>query len=60
MKVTLCTTQYQKNLIENLTSINLGKCENSLRSYYNISDTEFLYMRKTDVIKEKMKIPYID
>ena len=60
MKVTLCTTQYQKNLIENMTSINLGKCENTLRNYYNISDTEFLYMRKIEVIQEKMKIPYIE
>ena len=43
--------KYQSNIINNLTSIHLGKCENILRKEYNIPDNEDIYMKKIDFIQ---------
>ena len=47
MTITFTTTENQKNnKNDNMTSIDLGDCELSLRKYYNISKNEVLYMKK--------------
>ena len=56
MIITLTTSKNQKNNInKNMTSINLGQCEDLLRNYYNISQNEELYIKKIDVVQEGMK-----
>ena len=61
MTITLATTQNQKNnMNNNLTTIDLGECENLLKKEYKIQDNETLYMKKIDIIQEGMKIPKID
>ena len=62
MIVTLTTTQNQKNNINNnnMTTVILGKCEDLLRKYYNISDNETLFMKKIDVIQQGMKITKVE
>ena len=61
MTVTLTTTENQRNKIyKNMTTIDLGICENLLRDYYNISKNEFLYIKKIDVFQERMKIPKVE
>ena len=55
--ITLTTLQNQKNnLYNNMTSINIEKCETLLREHYNISENETIYMKKIDIIQENMKI----
>ena len=59
--ITLTTTKNQDNSINNnKTVIYLKECETLLREYYNISDEKILYIKKIDVIQEKMKIPKIE
>ena len=59
--ITLTTTENQKiNLNNNLTTIYLSECENSIRSHYNLINNETIYMKKIDVIQEGMKIPKIE
>ena len=60
MTITLTTTKNQKNALNNITMIDLGECENILRRVNNISDNETIYMKKTDVKQEGMKIPKIE
>ena len=62
MKITLTSTDNQKNSSNNnnMTSIDLGECEDLLRDYYNITKDEKLYMKKIDVFLEGMKIPKIE
>ena len=62
MKITLTTTKNQKDDINNLnmTTIDLGECENILRKEYKIPDDEMIFMKKIDVILEGMKIPKIE
>ena len=51
MVVTLTTVENQKNNInENITTIDLGECENLLRECYNISNNITLYMKKIEVL----------
>ena len=60
MTITLTTTENQKNgLNNNMTYIDLGKCETKLREVYNLSLNEKIYIRKIDVKQEGMKIPKI-
>ena len=60
IKIELTTTINQENMIDdNKTSIDFGECEALLRSFYNISNDNLLYVRKVDIIQEKMKIPKI-
>ena len=48
MTITFTTTENQKNndINNNMTTIDLGECERSLRKYYNISENEILYIKK--------------
>ena len=53
---TLTTSQNQRNNIyNNMTRIDLGKCEFLLRKFYNISINESLYIKKIDIKQETMK-----
>ena len=62
MTITLTTTQNQKSDKENadVTTIDLGECEQLLREAYQIPDNEMIYMKKIDVIQEGMKIPKVE
>ena len=61
VKVILTTTENQKNNINsNMTSIDLGECENSLRQSYNLSDNETVYIKMFEISKEGMRIPKIE
>ena len=61
LMITLTTTQNEKNNINNNFSvIDLGKCEELLKSAYNISYNNSLYIKKFDIIQEGMKIPKIE
>ena len=61
MTITLTTSDNQKNNENNnMTTINLGECENLLRKEYNIPDEEYLYIKKIDVVQEGMKIPKVE
>ena len=56
MIITITTTQNKKNNINNnMTRIDLGKCEALLRNYYNISINESLYIKKIDIEQNGMK-----
>ena len=56
MIITITTTQNQKNNINNnMTRIDLGKCEALLRNYYNISINDSLYIKKIDIEQNGMK-----
>ena len=59
--ITFSTVQNQKNnLKQNITTIDLGECENLLRDYYNISNNLTLYMKKIEVPQEGMNISKIE
>ena len=61
VKVILTTTENQKNNINsNMTSIDLGECENSLRQSYNLSDNETVYIKMFEISQEGMRIPKIE
>ena len=62
MIITLTTTKNQKNdeNNENVTAINLGKCEGLLKEAYNINPNDILYMKKIDVYETGMKIPKVE
>ena len=60
MTITLTTTQNQKNNInDNMTSIDLGECENIIRIHYNLTNNETLYIKKIDINQDGMNIPKI-
>ena len=58
LRISLTVSDNQKN--KNISSINLGECENKLKEFYNISKNESLLILKIEVKKENMKIPRID
>ena len=61
MKITLTTTQNQKdNINNNMTTIDLGDCETSLRQTYNLSTNETIYIKMLEVSQEEMRIPKIE
>ena len=37
-----------------MTKIDLGECETKLRNFYHKRDNEILYMKKIDIIQNKM------
>ena len=60
IKIFLTTSMNQKNNEnENMTSIDLGKCETLLKNFYNITE-EKLYIKKVDIMQENMNIPKIE
>ena len=61
INIYLTTIEIQKKRKdENITTIDLGKCEILLRDYYNISDDELLYMKILEIYQEHMKIKKIE
>ena len=61
MKITLIATNNKKNKTDyNVTTINLGPCENKLRLHYNISKEENLYLKQIEVAQTGMKVPKIE
>ena len=61
MTVTFTTTNNQKNNTNNnMTVIDLGECEQLLRTEYGINKSGILYMKKIDVNQEGMKIPRVE
>ena len=61
--ITLTSTSNQKNNFttnSNLTRLNLESCEDILRTHYNLTNNETIYIKKIDVHQEKMKIPKIE
>ena len=61
MKIALTSTYIQKkNEKLNSTTINLGKCENLLKTIYNISEESYLYMLKIDIDQKYKNYPIIE
>ena len=61
MIVTLTTQNNQRNnLNNNMSSIDLGKCENLLKTFYNISYNDTLYMKKIDLEQEGLDITKVE
>ena len=57
----LSSTEYHKNnLNENKTSINLGECEDKLKSFYHIKNESMLLILLLEKNEEGMKIPKIE
>ena len=62
-KITFTSTNIQKNNEEtnsNTSTINLGKCEDTLKNVYNISNESNLYILKIDKEQKDFKIPKIE
>ena len=49
----------KKNNIENVSSIDLGECEDILREKYNISEDESFLVIKIDIRNENLEIIYV-
>ena len=61
IKFILTNTENQKlDENSNKTSINLGSCEDKLKSFYNISYNDSLYITKIDIKEEGINIPKIE
>ena len=61
MKVILTTSENQKNNTNNnMTNIDLGDCEKSLRRTYNLSENETLYIKMLEISQEQMRIPKVE
>ena len=61
MIITFTTTINQKNNInENITIINLDNCEEDIRNYYHLKNNDIIYIKKTEVKIDGMKIPKIE
>ena len=56
------TTQnnQRNNLYNNMSSIDLGKCEKVLKDYYNISYSDTLYMIKIDFEQDGLNITKVE
>ena len=58
---TFTTIENQKNnLNNNMTTINIGDCEQLLRQHYNLLNNETLYMKKMDIIQDGMNAKKIE
>ena len=61
MKITLTTTRNQKdNINNNMTNIDLGDCETSLKQSYNLTNNETIYIKMLEVSQEEMRIPKVE
>ena len=65
MKIILTTTENQKNEINsynnnNLTNIDIGDCENSLRQFYSLTNDKIIYIKLLEIFQEGFKIPKIE
>ena len=54
------TGNQKKNENKNVTTINLGECENELKRLYGISKNDSIYIIKFDTYYDEIKIPKID
>ena len=50
----------QKNIKSNMSTIDLGDCETSLRNYYNLTNNQTIYIKKLDIIQEGMKAKKVE
>ena len=63
LTITLTTLKNQKNntnIDNNMTSIDIGNCEDILREVYNIPKDKILFMKKIDLNQEGWKIPKVE
>ena len=61
VSLTLTTTENQKDGKDNnVTTIDLGECEDKIKNYYGIPKDKALYIFKIDVLEKGMKIPKIE
>ena len=61
MLITFTNLENQKNNIEsNMSSIDIGVCENLLRNYYNLTNNQTIYMKKIDIIQDETKAKKIE
>ena len=61
MTITLTNIENQKNNIDsNMSTIDLGDCEDLLRIHYNLTDNQTIYMKKIDIIQDGMKAKKIE
>ena len=59
--ISITTTENQKNeKSNNVTTIDLGECEDKIKEEYNITKNKSLYILKIDVNQEGIKIPKIE
>ena len=61
MSIILTTTKNQKDPKNNInkTIIDFSECEDILKNEYNMSENEFIYMKKIELYEKGMKIPKI-
>ena len=56
--ISISTTENQKNdMSKNVSTIDLGECENKIKEEYNIPKNKSLYILKLDIKQEGYKIP---
>ena len=56
IKDILTTIENQKNNINSdMTNIDLGECEKSLRQSYNLPDNETVYIKMLEISQERIK-----
>jgi hypothetical protein len=61
LTITLTNIENQKNNIDsNMSTIDLGDCEDLLRIHYNLTDNQTIYMKKIDIIQDGMKAKKIE
>ena len=61
MLITFTNIENQKNNINsNMTTIDLGDCETSLRQSYDLSNNETLYIKMLEISQEEMRIPKVE
>ena len=61
ISLTITTTENQKNgKNNNVTTIDLGECEDKIKSHYEIPKDKPLIIIKIDVLEKGMKIPKIE
>ena len=59
--ITFTSTENQRNNIEsNMSTIDLGNCEDLLRKYYNLTNNQTIYMKKIDIIQEELKTKKVE
>ena len=59
--LTITTSENQKNKVyDNKSTIKLGKCEEKLRTHYNLTNNESLFIFKIDYFEKGLLIPVIN
>ena len=61
LSLTITTTDNQKNSQNNnVTTIDLGECEDKIKDHYGIPKDKALYILKIDVVEKGMLVPKIE